>query len=126
MKQSAIDRFTNNIEKLLNGEKIDLYQSRIDSSFEYIAAEILTDQLQDGVWFDGTGDLSFEIKDENIIEFSGNMWIALNQEKFWQEPFFARVEDTRKEKKEMNIFVRIGDKEGENDLFKIVWKYKNT
>ena len=126
MKQSAMDRFTNNIEKLLNGEKIDLYQSRIDSSFEYIAAEILTDQLQDGIWFDGTGDLSFEIKDESIIEFSGYMWIALNQDKFWQEPFFARVENTRKEKKEMNIFVRIGDKEGENDLFTIVWKYKNT
>jgi hypothetical protein len=65
MKQSAIDRFTNNIEKLLNGEKIDLYQSRIDSSFEYIAAEILTTQLQDGIWFDGTEDLIFKVRDKN-------------------------------------------------------------
>ena len=126
MKKSAIEKFTNNIEKLLRGEEVGLYRSSIDASFEYIAAEILTDQLQKGIWYDGTEDLVFKVRDKNTIEFSGTMWVALNQEKFWQEPFYAKVTDNRKKGKGMNVFVKIGDKEGENDLFKIIWKYKNT
>lgn len=126
MKLSAINRFADNIERLLNGEEIDLYDSMIDSSFEYIAAEILSPQLQDGIWYDGTGDLKCKILAQNKIEFSGNMHVCLYQDKFWREPFQAIVTDERKLGNGMPIFVSVGDRKGENDLFKIVWNYKNT
>lgn len=60
MKSSALNRIAENIQKLLNGEEVDLYESLVDTSFEYISAEILSPQLEDGIWYDGTDDLVFE------------------------------------------------------------------
>jgi len=126
MKLTAINKFAGNINKLLNEETVDLYESMIDSHFEYIAAEILSSQLQNGIWFDGTGDLKFNLVKPSQIEFSGNMLVCLNQEKRWKEPFFAIVSDERLQGNGMPIFVRVGEHEGEGDLFNIVWFYKNT
>ena len=126
MKLRAINAFVGNIEMLLNGEEVNLYESLIDSSFEYIAAEILSHQLRKGIWYDGTEDLKYRVINSNTIEFSGNMHVCLNQDKFWNESFLSIVTDERCQGNGVNIFVRVGKYEGKSDLFKIDWKYKNT
>ena len=121
MKSTAIEKFIGNIERLLEGETFDLYDSSIDASFEYICAAILISHLEPGVWFDGTGDLEFKIASSSQLVFTGNMHVCLNQEKFWKEPFYARVWDRRVEGKGVPILVRIGKNEDEQDLLKIEW-----
>ena len=126
MKQSAIQNFSDNISKLLNGDKIDLYESLIDSSFEYIAAEILSSQLDEEVWFDGTDDLTSRILSEDTIEFSGTMKVYRGQDNFWDDNFTAKVTYNHTRNDSMLIYVCIGELEAEDDLYKITFRYRNT
>ncbi|GEA11132.1 hypothetical protein [Alteromonas sp. KUL49] len=126
MKSEAINRFVSNIERLLRGEKLDLYKGMVSSSFEYIAAEILTDQLQEGIWYDGVSGMIPSLTKHNQVRFVGEMYVCLNQEKFWQEPFLALVTDNRTHDQGINVYVKIGQLEGEKELLSMDWRYRNT
>ena len=119
MRNSAIERFVRNIEDILNGVEIDLYDSLIDSSFEYITSALISDQREQGIWYDGTGDLVVSKRKSRQLEFRGNMNVALEQEKFWIEPFYAKVTDKRNTNQGVVILVHIGDYKAEGDLFEI-------
>ena len=126
MRTEAVNRFINNIERLLKGEAFNMYEEMVSSHFEYIAAEILTEQLEDGIWFDGVSGLVAKTNRFNQVEFSGEMYVCRYQEKFWKEPFFARVTDSRNQNGLLNIYVKIGNLENEKDLLSMDWLYLNT
>ncbi len=126
MKSEAINRFVSNIERLLTGEQLDLYKGMVSSSFEYIAAEILTDQLQEGIWYDGVSGLIPSLTKHNQVRFTGEMYICLNQDKFWQEPFLSVVTDNRTYNQGINVYVKIGQLEGEKELLSMDWRCRNT
>lgn len=126
MRVEAINQFVGCIERLLNGEQIDLYGESVSSSFEYIAAEILTDQLIEGIWYDGVSNMVATVENSNRVVFSGYMYVCLNQEKFWQEPFKAVVKDERVSHNGVRVYVKIGELEGEKELLSMEWHYRNT
>jgi len=73
MKNSFIERFVENIESIINGEDVDLYDSLLDSSFEYITGALVGSQRENGIWYDGTGDLVVSKRKSKQLEFRGNM-----------------------------------------------------
>ncbi|TMP26983.1 hypothetical protein CWB99_10365 [Pseudoalteromonas rubra] len=126
MRSEAIDRFVLNIERLISGEVFDLYKAMISSSFEYIAAEILSDQLNEGIWYDGVSGLKAEVLDNNQVRFTGEMYVFFEQEKNWKEPFESIVSIGGKIKKEVMVYVSIGGLEGNDELLTMEWHYRNT
>ena len=119
MSNSFIERFVRNIDLILNGDEVDLYESLIDSSFEYITSELVGDQRESGIWYDGTGDLVVSKRKSRQLEFRGNMHVALEQNKFWTEPFYARVTDKRNTNQGMVVLVHIGDYKAEGNILEI-------
>lgn len=119
MKNSAIERFVRNVEDILNGVEIDLYDSFVDSSFEYITSALVGDQRAQGIWYDGTGDLVVSKRKSKQLEFRGNMHVALEQDKFWKEPFYAKVTDKRSTNQGVVIFVHIGAYKAEGNIFEL-------
>jgi len=115
MRLAAIQKFIEHVEQLLNGVDVDLYDS-IDSSFEYISGALLGKSRDSGIWYDGTGDLTFKKRKINQIEFFGNIHVMGEQKGCWNEPFYARVTDKRCTKQGVLIFVRIGAHEAEGSL----------
>ncbi|MCW9017393.1 MAG: hypothetical protein OQJ89_10540 [Kangiellaceae bacterium] len=115
---AAVEKFIEHIELLLNGTEVDLYDS-IDSSFEYIAGALLGKLRDNGIWYDGTGDLTFKKRKLNQLDFSGNMHVMNEQKECWKEPFFARVTDKRCTKQGVIVFVRIGEYEAEGELIEL-------
>jgi len=115
MRLSAIEEFIENIELLLNGVDVDLYDS-IDSTFEYIAGYLLDGLRDNGIWYDGTGDLTVKKRKKNKLVFTGNMHVMEEQNGCWKEPFFASVTDKRCTNQGVLVFVRIGQYEAEGNL----------
>ncbi|KZN41531.1 hypothetical protein [Pseudoalteromonas luteoviolacea] len=126
MKSEAIDRFVVNIERLIKGEIFDMYKAMISASFEYIAAEILSEQLEKGIWYDGISGLKAEVIATNQVRFTGDMYVFFEQEKSWKEPFESVVKIDTKTKKEVMVYVKIGSHEGKNNLLTMDWQYRNT
>ena len=54
------------------------------------------------------------------LEITGQMWVADNSKKQWQEPFFARVTDKRLTKQGMWLRVKIGEYEVEGELCNVL------
>ena len=86
-----LDRFIENMRSLIAGVDMDLYSSSVDATFERICGALLKKQRGDKVWYDGTGDLSYEISDRKTLIFTGNMHVMEGQTKHWVEPFTAEV-----------------------------------
>ncbi|WP_395343813.1 hypothetical protein PN836_004255 [Ningiella sp. W23] len=126
MKIEAINRFVKNIERLLTGEVFDMYKAMISSSFEYISAEILSDQLAEGIWYDGVSGLRAEVLSGTQVRFTGEMYVFFEQEKNWKEPFESVVTVNSENQKQVLIYVRIGEFEGTDDLLTMEWWYRNT
>lgn len=91
MKKVAIDRFFNNILLIKNGATVDLFESSVDATFERICSAILKNHRTEGIWYDGTSDLSILKQDAKKIEFKGSMNVMEGQRKHWIEPFSAKV-----------------------------------
>jgi len=119
MKKVAVEKFISNIERLLRGEKFDVQDlliAEISASFQQIAPEILRDQMDEGMWYDGFTELTIDMVDNSVVEFFGNMNVCLDQEEFWVEPFFSRVSDERSQGKGVLVYIQMGELEGEGDL----------
>jgi len=86
----AIDRFVDNMVLLNEGADVDFYKSSIDAAFERICGALLKER-SDTIWYDGTGDLSCEKIDNQVLVFKGNMHVMDGQKKHWREPFVAEV-----------------------------------
>ena len=115
MKINAIEKFIKHFELLLSGVDIDLYDC-IDPSFEYIAGSLLGKLRDNGIWYDGTGDLTYKKRKMNQLEFTGNMHVMYEQKESWREPFFARVTDKRCTKQGIVVLVRVGEYQVEGNL----------
>lgn len=126
MKQEAIDRFYENVKRILAGEQFNYYEAGVSSFFEYLAAEILTDQLEHGVWFDGVKGMQVSKESSTVVKVTGHMYCCHYQDKFWTEPFEAVLSHKADTNKCMPVIIKLGELEGESELFSIEWLSKNT
>ena len=116
MNKDSIDKFVENMNLLGEGTDINLYNRSIDSAFERICGELLKEQRGDKIWYDGTGDLSFEkISSQNLI-FKGNMHVMEGQKRHWQEPFVAEVTFSS-DPSDCNVLISCGEYKSSGNLY---------
>lgn len=97
-RRSLAERFEDVFQRLLAGEKLDLYEEDVSFMFEVIASYLFA-EIPDRkrCWYDGVDSLTASIRKSRQIEFKGEMWVGDDRTQ-WTEDFRATVTDKRETK----------------------------
>ncbi len=113
------ESFESVFQRLLEGEKLDLYAENVSRMFEVIVAALLAEvPARKYYWYDGVVDLTAKVRKLRQIEFTGEMWVGDigDGRKQWKENFRARVTDKRSTKQGIWITLWLGADEAEGEL----------
>lgn len=120
MESEASTNFVNNIEKLLLGEEVDLYESGISASFEYACSSLFESIRERGIWYDGITNIEIRRRKRKQLELTGHIWVAKGASKQWLESFHAVVTDKRVTKQGMWLSVDIGEYHSEGNIYELI------
>ncbi|GAB1267138.1 hypothetical protein NBRC116493_03910 [Aurantivibrio infirmus] len=116
MEQEQIKSHVANFEKLLSGEKIDVYENGISFFFEYACGSLFKDLRDRDIWYDGITEPSIRKRKTKQLEFTGKIWLAKGGNEQWLEPFRALVTDKRATKQGIWLSVDVGEYHAEGDI----------
>jgi len=111
--------FESVFQRLLSGEKLDLYAEDVSLMFEVIAAYLMAEVPdRDFHWYDGVVGLTSSVRTLRQVEFTGEMWVGDTGDgrKQWKEDFRATVTDKRVTKQDIWITLWIGLDRAEGKL----------
>jgi hypothetical protein len=113
---SLANQFESIFQRLLAGEKLDLYEENLSFMFEVIAAELLAEVPERKFcWYDGVDGLTASVRKSLQVEFKGEMWVG-DEKTQWEEDFRARVTDKRLTKQGLWITIWVGPDKAEGEL----------
>ncbi len=108
--------FENVCERLLSGAQLDLYEEKVSSMFEVIAALLFArTPHREFCWYDGVEGLTASVRKSRQIEFTGQMWVD-DKKTQRKEDFRATVTDKRVTKQGIWITVWIGTDRAEGEM----------
>lgn len=108
-------RFTQIIDKLLVNQTNSGYERELNSLLEYACCSLFY-EIRKGYWYDGVTEMRVSKRKQRQLEIKGQMWVAQDSKRQWQEPFFARVTDKRITKQDVWLKVKIGEYEADGEL----------
>lgn len=106
-------------QRLLSGEKFNLYEEDVSLMFEVIAANLLAEiPERKYCWYDGVYDLIASVRKSRQIEFNGEMWVGDigDVRTQWKEKFQATVTDKRITKQGIWVVIWINYNKAEGEL----------
>ena len=117
-----ITQFENIFFRLLNGEKLDLYDLGVSFMFQIIATHLMAEVPErECHCYDGVAPLEGHVRKARQIEFTGEMWIMDYDNlphRMWKEDFRATITDKRITKQGIWIVLQIGENRAEGNLEK--------
>ena len=108
-------RFTKIIDELLVKQTNSGYERELSSLLEYASGSLFHD-IRKGYWYDGVTEMRVSKRKQRQLEIKGQMWVAQDSNRQWQEPLFARVTDKRITKQGVWLKVKIGEYEADGEL----------
>lgn len=110
------DHFVNVFQRLISGEELDLYEEKVSSMFEIVAAQLFIDKPQRKFcWYDGVVGLTARVTKLHQVEFTGQMWVGDNKTQ-WKESFKVIVSDRPIAKQGISITLWVGTNRAEGEI----------